>query len=90
MHHNALAAGGEASIGQNTFWSVETVWQAIEDSEKYGNLEERTAILLLADAFLRANECLKAPENLQPRFLSSSVMTRQPSAMPSHFFRSRS
>jgi hypothetical protein len=62
MHHNASTAGVERACEQNRFRSVETVWQAIDDSEKYGNLEERTAILVLADAYLRANECLKAAE----------------------------
>src|SRR5262249_4039338 len=31
------------------------LWHAIELSDRYGSLEERTSILLLADAFFRAN-----------------------------------
>jgi hypothetical protein len=39
---------------------VDANWQAIELSEKYGSLGERAAILLLAEAFFRANENLRA------------------------------
>src|SRR5262249_48277507 len=39
---------------------VDANWQAIELSETYGSLRERAAILLLAEAFLRANENRKA------------------------------
>jgi hypothetical protein len=39
---------------------VDANWQAIELSEKYGSLWERAAILLLAEAFFRANENLRA------------------------------
>jgi hypothetical protein len=34
------------------------IWQMIEASERYGTLKERTAILLLASAFMSANEKL--------------------------------
>jgi hypothetical protein len=33
----------------------EPAWEAIEISERYGSLKERTAILLLAEAFFRAS-----------------------------------
>jgi hypothetical protein len=39
---------------------VDANWQAIELSEKYGSVRERAAILLLAEAFFRANENLRA------------------------------
>ena len=35
--------------------TLPTLWHAIELSDRFGSLQERTSILLLADAFFKAN-----------------------------------
>jgi len=57
--HEALTARVERPLEQTRHLqpraSVDSAWHAIEVSERYGTLRERTAILLLAEAFFRAN-----------------------------------
>jgi hypothetical protein len=36
-----------------------TIWRAIELSERYGTLRERTAILMLAEAFMSGNDTIE-------------------------------
>ena len=36
-----------------------TIWRAIELSERYGTLRERTAILMLAEAFISGNDAIE-------------------------------
>ena len=60
MQHEALTARVERALEQPRHLqpraSVDSAWHAIEVSEQYGTLRERTTILLLVEAFFRANQ----------------------------------
>jgi hypothetical protein len=66
MNQEALAEKIERPLERKRFVRVETLWEAIEVSERFGYLRERTAILLLADAYFRAKEHLKLRRNPPP------------------------
>jgi hypothetical protein len=44
----------QALIGQQPTIRLSALWHAIELSDRYGSLEEKTSILFLADAFFKA------------------------------------
>ena len=54
MEFDMLRARADAERG------LAHAWKAIGSSQQYGTLRERMAILMLAEAFFRANEYLAA------------------------------
>ena len=72
LAEEALRRGREFFVDKEAAGSLfdsipNAVWAAVDVSEQYGTLRERMAILMLADAFFRAQAEMNRPDDYDRR-----------------------